>query len=701
MTPVWTTSRAAGLAALMTASLAISCGLLMALRIPALRRRAPELRAAHQALANATFALIGVHAVSLLLDPVLRPGLAGLLVPFAAPYRPVATALGQIAAYGMLALGATFYVRRRVGTQRWRTAHRWLPVFWLLAVGHGLLVGTDATTTWALIALAPPVAAAAALLTTRLLAEEATAAAAVIAAGAPARSPGDARHGRRLVPPRPAGPRSARARPRLSRARAHRAALRLRPRPAGRALPLARRARPGCSGCLEALDGELRARGGRLVVRHGRPRDRGAPRRGARPAHAPCTSPTTSRASRGARDARVEQALGRDGVRLIRHPGLYVADLPAIRTTAGRPLHGLLAVPARVEGPGAPARRARAARDRDAAHRRGPAAVAARAGLRRARPGARRAPRARRGRRAARGALAGSRGAGLARYAERRNELAEPTSRLSAYLRFGCLSPLKLERAVAARRRRALPRPARLARLLRRRAAALPRTPRASSSRSATAPWSGTPTTSCVAAWREGRTGFPVVDAAMRQLAATGWMHNRARMIVGSFLTKDLQQDWREGERHFMAHLLDGDVRQQQRRLAVDRLDRHRSGALLPAPVQPDDPAAPLRRRRALRAPLVPRAAPRARRPARRAVDDDRRRAGGRGLSHRARLPRAGGRPRRRGGGRSSAIAPRRPSCRRDGAASRLRQGRPSGSAASAASRSASLNSGSSSVPAR
>ena len=133
MTPVWTTSRASGLAALMTASLAISCGLLMALRIPALRRRAPELRAAHQALANATFALIGVHAVSLLLDPVLRPGLAGLLIPFAAPYRPLATALGQIAAYGMLALGATFYVRRRIGTQRWRSAHRWLPVFWLMA----------------------------------------------------------------------------------------------------------------------------------------------------------------------------------------------------------------------------------------------------------------------------------------------------------------------------------------------------------------------------------------------------------------------------------------------------------------------------------------------------------------------------------------------------------------------------------------
>jgi methionine sulfoxide reductase heme-binding subunit len=167
MTPVWTTSRASGLAALLTASLAISCGLLMALRVPALRRRAPELRAAHQALANATFALIGVHALSLLLDPVLRPGLAGLLVPFAAPYRPFATALGQIAAYGMFALGATFYVRRRVGTQRWRRAHRWLPVFWLLAVAHGLLVGTDAMTMWALAALAPPVAAGAALVLTR------------------------------------------------------------------------------------------------------------------------------------------------------------------------------------------------------------------------------------------------------------------------------------------------------------------------------------------------------------------------------------------------------------------------------------------------------------------------------------------------------------------------------------------------------
>jgi deoxyribodipyrimidine photo-lyase len=61
------------------------------------------------------------------------------------------------------------------------------------------------------------------------------------------------------------------------------------------------------------------------------------------------------------------------------------------------------------------------------------------------------------------------------------------------------------------------------------------------------------------AAWCEGRTGYPVVDAAMRQLVQTGWMHNRARMIVASFLVKDLLVDWRWGERFFMEHLVDGD----------------------------------------------------------------------------------------------------------------------------------------------
>lgn len=61
-------------------------------------------------------------------------------------------------------------------------------------------------------------------------------------------------------------------------------------------------------------------------------------------------------------------------------------------------------------------------------------------------------------------------------------------------------------------------------------------------------------------AWKAGRTGYPIVDAGMRQLAQTGWMHNRVRMIVASFLTKDLLIDWRWGERYFMERLLDGDL---------------------------------------------------------------------------------------------------------------------------------------------
>jgi len=61
-------------------------------------------------------------------------------------------------------------------------------------------------------------------------------------------------------------------------------------------------------------------------------------------------------------------------------------------------------------------------------------------------------------------------------------------------------------------------------------------------------------------AWREGRTGYPVVDAAMRQLRASGFVHNRARMIAASFLVKHLLLDWRLGEAAFMRHLTDGDV---------------------------------------------------------------------------------------------------------------------------------------------
>ncbi|GIW13650.1 MAG: deoxyribodipyrimidine photo-lyase [Tepidiforma sp.] len=74
----------------------------------------------------------------------------------------------------------------------------------------------------------------------------------------------------------------------------------------------------------------------------------------------------------------------------------------------------------------------------------------------------------------------------------------------------------------------------------------------------ASIPWRDDP--AAFDAWAGGRTGYPLVDAAMRELAATGYMHNRARMVAASFLAKDLLLDWRLGETHFMRHLADGDV---------------------------------------------------------------------------------------------------------------------------------------------
>jgi deoxyribodipyrimidine photo-lyase len=70
--------------------------------------------------------------------------------------------------------------------------------------------------------------------------------------------------------------------------------------------------------------------------------------------------------------------------------------------------------------------------------------------------------------------------------------------------------------------------------------------------------WRDAPTE--LAAWQQGRTGYPVVDAGMRQLVAEGWMHNRARMVTASFLTKHLYIDWRHGARFFLHHLADGDL---------------------------------------------------------------------------------------------------------------------------------------------
>ncbi|MBV9512435.1 MAG: deoxyribodipyrimidine photo-lyase, partial [Mycobacteriaceae bacterium] len=149
-------------------------------------------------------------------------------------------------------------------------------------------------------------------------------------------------------------------------------------------------------------------------------------------------------------------------------------------------------------------------------------------------------------------------------YADRHDDLAaDATSRLSPYLHFGCLSPVELVTAAGARTagREAFVR--QLAwrdfhhQVLAARPAAAREDYRSYGARARR-------DRDLFSAWRDGRTGYPIVDAGMRQLAAEGWMHNRARLITASFLTKTLGQDWRLGADHFMQLLVDADVANNQ-----------------------------------------------------------------------------------------------------------------------------------------
>ncbi len=165
--PIWITARAAGIGALAAASLSACLGLTAAIRPDWTRGRRIELAAAHEALSLATIALILLHGVALLLDPVLKANVFELIVPGASPYATFASALGQIAAIGMIGLGLSYYARSSIGTQRWRKAHRFVSLFWLLGVAHGVLIGTDASRPWFLAVLALPVVTAFVLLAGR------------------------------------------------------------------------------------------------------------------------------------------------------------------------------------------------------------------------------------------------------------------------------------------------------------------------------------------------------------------------------------------------------------------------------------------------------------------------------------------------------------------------------------------------------
>lgn len=145
-------------------------------------------------------------------------------------------------------------------------------------------------------------------------------------------------------------------------------------------------------------------------------------------------------------------------------------------------------------------------------------------------------------------------------YHQKNNDMAaDDTSRLSSYLHFGCVSVREIETMLP---------DSKGARAWHRQLAwrdfyhyvlfHFPHPEQEFQERYRKFDW--TTNKQLLQSWKDGQTGYPAVDAAMRQLKAEGWMHNRARLIVGSFLTKDLNIDWREGERHFMQWLTDGDM---------------------------------------------------------------------------------------------------------------------------------------------
>lgn len=148
---------------------------------------------------------------------------------------------------------------------------------------------------------------------------------------------------------------------------------------------------------------------------------------------------------------------------------------------------------------------------------------------------------------------------GLARYAEGRDDLAgDRTSRLSPYLHFGCVSPREVvERSLGREGGEEFVRQLCWRDFHHQLLAARPELA-SRDMRPRAGEWADDG--EALAAWREGKTGYPLVDAGMRQLLREGWMHNRARMTAGSFLTKHLGIDWRAGAAHFFEHLVDGDV---------------------------------------------------------------------------------------------------------------------------------------------
>jgi methionine sulfoxide reductase heme-binding subunit len=149
----WFASQALGIVAILLLGISVALGLAMSSRI--LRRPGlpATLKRFHEASTLVTLGLIAGHAGLLLFDGYLRPGLAGISLPFALSYRPAFTGIGIIAGWLALILGLSFYARKRIGVRTWRSLHRFTMLVYLLALGHIIGAGTHGRSWWMLAML--------------------------------------------------------------------------------------------------------------------------------------------------------------------------------------------------------------------------------------------------------------------------------------------------------------------------------------------------------------------------------------------------------------------------------------------------------------------------------------------------------------------------------------------------------------------
>lgn len=181
----WLASRASGIVALVCVTISVAIGLMMAGKSSRRPGMAKALMGVHEQTALAGLLAIAVHGITLLGDAWLNPGVVGVLIPFAMDYEPVFTGLGIIAGWLAVALGLSFYARKRIGTKRWRALHRASLLVWVLGVVHTVGAGTDGQSAWMLTFVAVSTAVIVPLLVLRMRPRPAPARPARPATGSP------------------------------------------------------------------------------------------------------------------------------------------------------------------------------------------------------------------------------------------------------------------------------------------------------------------------------------------------------------------------------------------------------------------------------------------------------------------------------------------------------------------------------------